>query len=270
MQHMKKYTYMFIGAHPDDADIDFGGTAILLKRLGHNIVFVSVTDGSAGHQTMNRQMLSARRHAETQSVARFLDITYLVMDGVDGELMPDLAMRHKLIKQIRTHKPDVIVCPRPSDYHPDHRAAGQLVQDCSFLLTVPAVCPEVPRLERAPYIFYHQDNFTKPIPFTPEILVDITPAYDKKIESFSHHESQAFEWLPFIESIEESVPDDPIKRMNFLKHHRGFMSDSSQFISLFNNPAVQQVEALERCEYGAKTTKKIAEQLFPFAVVRLK
>src|SRR5262249_51713074 len=150
---------MFIGAHPDDADIQFGGTTILLRELGHHVVFVSVTDGSAGHQSMDRESLAARRLVEKQAVAKHLGISYVVMDARDGELVADLENRYRLIKVIREHKPDVIVSPRPNDYHPDHRATGQLTQDCSYLLTVPLVCPEASPLERNPYIFYHQDNF---------------------------------------------------------------------------------------------------------------
>ncbi|MGI6572077.1 MAG: PIG-L deacetylase family protein [Fermentimonas sp.] len=36
---------VFIGAHPDDADGKAGGTAIKLSQLGHNVLFVSLTNG---------------------------------------------------------------------------------------------------------------------------------------------------------------------------------------------------------------------------------
>ncbi len=265
---MSKRTYMFIGAHPDDADMDFGGTAILLRQLGHNVIFVSMTDGSAGHQTMDRKSLAKRRLTETRKVADFLGVTYIVMDARDGELLPDISNRNKLIRLIREHKPDVIVSPRPSDYHPDHRATGQLVQDSAFLLAVPLICPKTPRLERAPYIFYHQDDFSVPRLFRPDVLVDITPVFTKKMESVANHISQVFEWIPFIDAVQEPVPEDTAERIEFLKHQRGFMtSNTDRFKVLFNNPAVEQIEALERCEYGARVTPQIAKELFPFALV---
>ncbi len=264
---MSNYTYMFIGAHPDDADIHFGGTTILLRELGHDVVFVSVTDGSAGHQTMGRKELAARRLAETQEVAKFLDIRYVVMDTPDGELVPDLATRHKLIKLIREIKPDVIISPRPNDYHPDHRAAGQLVQDCSFMLTVPLTVPEVPRLEKNPYIFYNQDTFTKPTRFTPEIITDITPVIDKKMESLSHHVSQVFEWLPFIYGMTEAVPDGKEERIEFCKRGWGNRGGMLSFVPLLNKPDAKFAEALERCEYGSKVTPEIAKELFPFSAI---
>lgn len=37
-----------IGAHPDDCDIDAGGTAALWASMGHNVKFLSLTNGDAG------------------------------------------------------------------------------------------------------------------------------------------------------------------------------------------------------------------------------
>jgi len=258
---------MFIGAHPDDADIHFAGTAILLKELGHEIIFTSITDGSAGHQTMGREELAKRRLAETQEVAKFLGIRYIVMDAIDSELTADLSTRKKLIKLIREVKPDVIISPRPNDYHPDHRAAGQLVQDSSFLLTVPLCCPDVPRLEKNPYIFYNQDIFTKPNSFTPDIIVNITSVIDKKMESLSLHVSQVFEWLPFIYPITEAIPQDKKGQIEFCKRNWGNRGGALRFLPLLNDPDAKYAETLERCEYGSKVTPDIAKELFPFATI---
>jgi LmbE family N-acetylglucosaminyl deacetylase len=262
---MNELTYMFIGAHPDDADIQFGGTAILLKDLGYRVIFVSLTDGSAGHQVMARQELAERRYAEAQKVAAFLGIEYVVMDGVDGELTPNLENRRKLMALIRMNKPDVIISPRPVDYHPDHRAVSQLVQDCSFLLTVPLISSEVPHMDRMPYIFHHQDDFQKPAEFVPDILVDITPIIDRKMASLAHHESQVFEWLPFIRHTQAAALESHEDRIEFLKRHWGDPGRVSRFRSLLENPHAEYIEAFERCEYGADVTEDIAQQLFPFA-----
>jgi LmbE family N-acetylglucosaminyl deacetylase len=264
---MNKKTYMFIGAHPDDADIHFGGTTILLKELGHDVVFVSITDGSAGHHQMERKTLANQRNKETQQVAAFLGIRYIVMDAVDSELVADLTTRHKLIRLIREIRPDVIIAPRTNDYHPDHRAAGQLVIDSSFLLTVPHVCPEVPRLKQKPYIFHNADIFTKPAAFNPEIVTDITRVIDKKMESLGHHESQVFEWLPFVYPITEPIPTDKTERIEFLKRNWGNRGGALQFLPILNDVNAQYAEALERGEYGARITREIAKELFPFAVV---
>ena len=239
----------------------------MLKELGHEVIFVSVTDGSAGHQTMGRKELAARRYAETQKVAERLSITYIVMGTPDGDLVADLRARHELIKVIREHKPDVIISPRPNDYHPDHRATGQLVQDCSFLLTVPLVCPDAPRLARNPYIFYHQDGFTKPTELRPDILVDISAVIDKKMQNIALHESQIFEWLPFINNFADETPRPSDDYVDWMKLHWGNPGRSSRFAVNFDDPDVKHLEVFECCEYGSKVTPDIAKQLFPFARV---
>jgi len=258
---------MFIGGHPDDADNKFGGTAILLKQLGNDSIFVSVTDGSAGHQSMGRQELATRRRAEAQRVAEHLGIRYIVMDSVDGELVPDLATRSKLVRLIREYKPDVLISHQPNDFHPDHRAAGQLVMDCSFLLTVPLVCPEVPALSNAPYVFYIHGS--RPNEFRPDILVNIDTVIDQKMHSLALHESQIFEWLPFIGHFSDTTPRPTDDYLDWMKQHWGDPGRVSRFAERHADTGVTHLEALECCEYGSKVTPEIAKQLFPFATVTL-
>ncbi len=255
---------MFIGAHPDDADIQFGGTAILLRQLGHNIIFVSMTDGSAGHHELSRTALADRRLNETKRAAKFLDITYIVMDLLDGELVADLATRHKLMRLIREQKPDVIISPRPYDYHTDHRATSVLARDCSFLLTVPNVCPETHALDKSPAIFFHQDGFKKPVPFAPDVIVDITPVIDRKMQNLAHHESQVFEWLPFVKPIVEPVPATQADRIEWLKRYWGDPGGVSRFIP---KPEVKHIEAFEVCEYGAVVDDEVLSALFPRSMI---
>src|SRR5579872_720114 len=73
------------GAHPDDCDIKFGGTAARFAKAGAAVKFVSITNGDAGHQEMGGAQLAHRRYAETQESARRLGIAeYEVMNNHDG------------------------------------------------------------------------------------------------------------------------------------------------------------------------------------------
>src|ERR1017187_5981978 len=116
------------GAHPDDCDIRFAGTAALFAELGHAVKFVSVTNGDAGHQTMRGAALAQRRAAEARESARRLGIEYEVLNNHDGELLPTLEVRKQIIREIRQWKADIVLAPRPNDYHPDHRYTGVLAQ----------------------------------------------------------------------------------------------------------------------------------------------
>src|SRR5689334_4200758 len=164
---------LIIGAHPDDADYAGGGTAALYRAAGHVVKMVSLTNGDAGHHVQPGPELVRRRRAEAEASGAVIGATYDVLDAHDGQLLPTLENRRQVIRLIRSFRPDLVLTHRPNDYHPDHRYTSQLVQDAAYLLTVPAIVPEVPHLPRDPVIAYLPDDFQKPYPFRPDVLVDV-------------------------------------------------------------------------------------------------
>ena len=193
MSQNKPINVIVFGAHPDDCDIETGGTAILFAKMGHNVKFVSMTNGDAGHQSMGGGALAKIRIAEAKEAGKRFGVEYDVLDNHDGELMPTLANRLKIIREIRKWDADVVIAPRPNDYHPDHRYTGILVQDAAYMVIVPNVAPEVPPLKKNPVFLYCEDGFQKPNPFEPDVTVIIDEVFDQKIYAMSAHESQFFE-----------------------------------------------------------------------------
>ena len=189
----KKINVIVIGAHPDDADGTAGGTAIKLAKRGHNVLFVSLTNGDAGHQTSGGGALAVRRRAEAAEAGRRFGVTYKVLENHDGELLATLDVRKDVIRLIRQWDADVVIGHRPYDYHPDHRNAAILVQDAAYLVIVPNVVSETPPLRKNPVFLYAQDSFQKPYPFKPDIAIDISDVFDRKVYAMSSHESQYFE-----------------------------------------------------------------------------
>src|SRR5215475_3658022 len=98
---------LVLGAHPDDADIKVGGTAAKWCALGQIVKLVSLTDGGAGHQTLRRPELVERRRAEARAAGAVIGASYDVLDFPDGELLPTLDARLRLIRLIRTFAPDL-------------------------------------------------------------------------------------------------------------------------------------------------------------------
>ena len=135
---------LVFGAHPDDCDIKAGGVAALYVQRGHRVKFVSITNGDAGHHEMGGGPLAKRRYAEAQAAADVIGIEYELLDNHDGELMPTLENRYKIIRTIREFRPDLIMTHRPNDYHPDHRYTSTLVQDAAYMVTVPDICALTP------------------------------------------------------------------------------------------------------------------------------
>ena len=166
-----KLRIIVFGAHPDDCEIKAGGTAALWAAQGHHVKFVSVTNGDIGHAEMAGGALAQRRTAEVKEAAKILGIESEVLDIHDGELLPTLENRKRFVKLIREWKADIVMGHRPNDYHPDHRYVGVLMQDAAFMVTVRFFCPDVPQLAKNPVFLYLSDNFRKPNPFAPDVVV---------------------------------------------------------------------------------------------------
>lgn len=190
-------TFLMIGAHPDDMDQLAGGLAMKVTEKGHKAVFLFVTNGNAGHMSMEKEELRRRRLREMENAAAVFGVPYDTLDIDDGYLTADIPTREKLMRYIRRIQPDVIITHRSCDYHPDHRACGQLVCDCSYLVGVPLFCPDAPAMRKAPVILFSEDRFTMPAPFRADIAVVNDSCIERKIRGMLQHESQFFEWLPY-------------------------------------------------------------------------
>jgi LmbE family N-acetylglucosaminyl deacetylase len=264
-----KIRVIMFGAHPDDCDERSGGTAALFAQMGYAVKFVSVTNGDAGHQTLKGQELAKRRYAETQESAKRLGITYDVLDNHDGLLMPTLEVRLEIIKKIREWKADIVMAPRPNDYHPDHRYTGVLVQDAAYMVAVPNIAPETPAPEKNPVFLYFEDHFQRPNPFRPDIAVDITGTYDKKIAGLDAHVSQMYEWLPWIGGYLMEVPEGKEDRIIWLSKRTAGIINPQTRASLVkwygkeHGDKVKYSEAFEICEYGAQPNDETIRKLFP-------
>ncbi|MDZ4857859.1 MAG: PIG-L family deacetylase [Candidatus Hydrogenedentes bacterium] len=262
-----------IGAHPDDCECFAGGTAVKWSRLGHRVLFVSMTNGDVGHYAMGGGPLAARRAREARLSAERGGVQALVLGNHDGELASTIEARREVIGIIRRHEADIVLTHRPNDYHPDHRYASILVQDAAFMVTVPNFCPEVPRLERNPVFMYLSDPFTKPARFAPSIAIDVTDVMDQKLDMLDAMESQVYEWLPWLDGHLNDVPHDPVARRKWLaKTWRPFFAKHTALAA----PALKKwygaasakrtrfAESFEICEYGHQPSDAELARLFPF------
>jgi LmbE family N-acetylglucosaminyl deacetylase len=266
----KKLNIIAFGAHPDDCDGRAGGTAAKWAALGHKVRFVSVTNGDAGHQSEGGGALAKRRRAEAAEAGRRIGIEYITLDNHDGELMPTLQVREQIIREIRKWNADLVLGPRPNDYHPDHRYTGVLLQDAAYMVTVPNICPDTPALRKNPVFMYFQDGFQKPAPFSPDVAVSIDDVIDKKIDMADAHVSQMYEWLPWHAGQLDQVPKDPAARKEWLKKQRGNAPNPAVRKALakwYGEEAAKQIkyaEAFELCEYGSRPGPAEIRRLFPF------
>ena len=264
---------LIIGAHPDDADVKVGGTAAKWCDHGAVVQMVSLTNGRAGHQSQHGPELALRRKAEADAAARSIGATYEILDIPDGELDDRLDYRLRVIGLIRSFRPDLLITHRTTDYHPDHRFAGQLVQDAAYLLTVPAIRPDVPHLPWMPVILYFSDAFRKPCRFEPDVCVDVEDTFDRLVGMLHYHVSQFYEWLPFNAGNLAEVPTTDEARRTWLagrmRRRIGPLADRyrdlvTRTYGEARGAQVQLIEAFEVSEYGAPLDTAARNRLFPF------
>jgi len=271
-QDSKTYRVIVFGAHPDDCELSTGGTAAQWAKRGFAVKFVSLTNGDVGHHEIAGGPLARRRLAEVQAADKILGVETHVVDNHDGELMPTLENRRIVTRLIRDWKADVVIAPRPNDYHPDHRYTGVLVQDAAYMVAVPNFCPDVPALADNPVFLYTHDSFQKPNPFAPDVVVPIDGVLDVKTDALDAIESQFYEWLPWIGHYLDQVPKDKEARKVWFKKtvekrygsiadkHRGKLED----LLGERGKAVKYAEAFEVCEYGRRPSKDELLRIFPF------
>jgi LmbE family N-acetylglucosaminyl deacetylase len=143
---------LVVTAHPDDVDFACGGTVAQLAAQGADVALLVATDGQTGgfDPSVPRAALAGIRREEQQAAARVLGIaTVRYLGLVDGELEPTLALRRAIAREIRRHRPEVVLSWSPErDWdrlpgpgHPDHLAVGEA--------TVRAVYPDA----RNPFAF---------------------------------------------------------------------------------------------------------------------
>jgi LmbE family N-acetylglucosaminyl deacetylase len=272
-----KLRIIVFGAHPDDCELDAGGTAVMWAARGHHVKFVSTTNGDIGHATMAGGPLAKRRIAEVKEAAKILGIDESqVLDIHDGELMPTLENRKKIVRLIRDWKADIVISHRPYDYHPDHRYTGILVQDAAFMVTVTHYGPDVEPLSRNPLFLYSADRFQKPNPFQADIVVSIDEVVDTKANALWQLESQ-IESLWATGGFERVVPipKDPderekrrrsfvANRMRRFRNADGYRDKLIEFYGEEKAGEIKHVEAFEICEYGRRPSKEELKKLFPF------
>jgi LmbE family N-acetylglucosaminyl deacetylase len=269
-----KLRIICFGAHPDDCELQAGGTAAMWAARGHKVKFVSVTNGDIGHWREAGGPLARRRRAEVEQADKILGATTEILDIHDGELLPSLENRRTLTRLIRDWRADVVISHRPNDYHPDHRYTGVLVQDAAYMVTVPHFCPDTPVLTRNPVFMYFPDRFQKPNPFKPDVVVDVGPVMDKKLDALGVMVSQFAEGGA--NGSAGLFPDDPGKQRQRHQEVRTTMSRrNSALAERFRNELaawygreksdkIQYAEAFEVCEYGHQPNQDELKRLFPF------
>jgi LmbE family N-acetylglucosaminyl deacetylase len=182
-------------AHPDDPEVSCGGTLAHWARAGADVRLVVVNAGDKGSPdaATDPAELTERRAREVDAAAGVLGLAGVERMGLpDGEVTNDLALRARLVELIRTHRPNIVVCPDPTAVffgdsyvnHRDHREVGWAVVDA----VAPAAASPLYFPETGPP---HQvAGLLLSGTFEPDVWVDISDSLELKVAAVQCHESR--------------------------------------------------------------------------------
>lgn len=203
---------MVIVAHPDDAEFSSAGTIARFAEEGFQVIVVLCTSGDKGtaRRDITSPELAALREKEQLEASKRLGVAETeFLRGGDGELVPDLNLREKIVRMIRKHRPDIVITHdpfRPYALHPDHRAVGTATVDSVYpTARDPLYFPE--HLEQglephkvAELWLYGSES--------PDKFIDISSTLHKKVHALKAHESQ----VGTAETLEERMRERAIER----------------------------------------------------------
>lgn len=254
---------MVIFAHPDEGEIYAGGITALYTRLGHEVKFMSLTNGDAGHFEMEAKALAERRYKEAMHAKEILGLSaYEVLDYHDGILENTEEIRKKVARSIQDWEADVVFTFYPArGGHNDNMTAGWIVREASSLLDS----------EGMPVFIYMRDFHTTSFSYIPDFAIDIDEVWEIKLAACGAHESQVIEYNPEMEGVLEEVLASEEKREEFLFHNTIPFSIVRPDIRLAldkwygkeHAEGVSYVEEFEIAEYGRQMKEEDVFELFP-------
>ena len=180
-----------ISAHPDDSELQAGGTLAKWAAAGCEVSIVVCTDGSKGTWNPEADLheLIDTRQQEQAAAAQALGATGTVgfCGWVDGELVQSPDNVRRLTEWIRRLRPTIVLTHDPWKryrLHPDHRAAGFLVSDAVVAARDPHFFPEMQYAHHRPdEVWYFEAD-------EPNHVEDVDGWLETKILSLEQHKSQ--------------------------------------------------------------------------------
>lgn len=201
-----KLDILAIGIHPDDVELSASGTLLRHAAQGKTFGMLDLSKGELG--TRGTPEIRAKEAADS---ARILGAQMReTLDVPDGLFVDSPEHRLKIIRVLRQYRPDVVLCNALTDRHPDHGRAAVMASEACFysgLARIETFDKEGNLQEKwRPKAVYH---YIQDQQLVPDFVVDISPWFDKKMESILAFRSQFYD--PGGEA-----PNTPISGKDFL------------------------------------------------------
>lgn len=185
-----KVDILAIGVHPDDVELSCSGTIMKMIADGKSVAIADLTHGELGTRGSAELRLQ-----EAAAAAGIMGVKHRVNAGIpDGFFRNDEESQRAVIRILRQFRPEVVIANAVSDRHPDHGRASALVRDAVFLSGLSRIetvdeSGKPQEAWRPKRLFYYiQDRL-----MMPHFVVDITPYYNRKMDSIFAYGSQFYQ-----------------------------------------------------------------------------
>lgn len=176
---------MFIGAHPDDIELNCGGTVLKLAESGKNVGIIDLTEGELSTRGNRRS-----RVLETSAASKLLGISFRENLKIrDGSIEINKINREKIIRVLRKYKPEIVFAPYPNDRHPDHIYAGNLIRESVFYSGLMKIRTDNLKAFRPRKLFFYRSAIDIPVSF----IFDISSVFKKKLEVLKCYRTQFYD-----------------------------------------------------------------------------
>jgi N-acetylglucosamine malate deacetylase 1 len=205
-----------VAAHPDDLEQLCGGTLARFVAEGHDVTMCHVSRGDRGSFVHTMDEIARIRDGEAAAAAAVIGARHESLGLSDGEVSSaDPHQREQAIDLIRRTRPDLVITHHPADYMPDHVETGKLIDDASFVASLPLYLTEHPVHAVVPALYF-MDTLAG-LGFSPTEYVDISAVIDVKLAALAEHASQ-LDWLREHDGV------DIVEQTRTVSAFRGFQA----------------------------------------------
>ncbi|WP_069658220.1 bacillithiol biosynthesis deacetylase BshB1 [Arcticibacter eurypsychrophilus] len=183
-----KLDILVIAVHPDDAELSCAGTILKYKAEGKKVGIIDLTRGELGSRGT-----AETRNEEAKDSAKILGLDVRENLGMrDAFFKNDEEHLLQIIQKIRQYEPEILIGNAILDRHPDHKRASGLINDAVFLSGLIKIKTELNGVPQSPWRPRLHLNFIQDTYVKPDIILDVTPFWDRKIASMLAYKTQFY------------------------------------------------------------------------------
>lgn len=184
-----KLDILAIGVHPDDVELGCSGTLMKHIDMGYKVGILDLTKGELGTRGDDKTRLK-----EATAAAKIMGIDVRENLGfADGFFTNDKQHQLEIIKILRKYQPSVVITNANYDRHPDHGRSAQLTRDAVFLSGLAKVETKLVGAKQKAYRPKAVYNYIQALHAEPQLVVDISEYYDRKLQAILAYKTQFFD-----------------------------------------------------------------------------